>query len=796
MRTLKGKGAFLWLVMLAAALVLLLIPMQEAKALQDGDLCPDCGTGILILMGGSGSSQHYFTCNNRNCIHASYSNRLYEDHYGGEATCTSGPICEGCMQEYGWTDPYNHDWSVWQDNGYGGHNRYCQREGCSAEEDGGGHSGGTNTCTKGAICEYCGAEYDDSLGHLWGAWIDDGDGANHTHACNRGGCDETETAPHSGGTNTCTEGAICEYCGAEYGNSLGGHVWGAWTPDPDDVASHYRVCQRVGCDARDTEAHHVDEIQDASPTFHNYVCNVCNPEGLAYRFESHTFGDWKDNRDGTHSRTCASCGRMETVEHTYTWTYVDNDTCKGVCVCGVEVTEAHYDRWASACGRQPHCEKCDHDYGTIPEHEMWYQNFGESGHQPNCYHCDTYFFLEPHSGGTATCVKRPICEKCNAEYDEPDLNNHDWGEWTCDPSDMVNHYRVCKRSGCGVKQTEAHHADTFGKDTDGHYYICLVCNPEGFAYRFESHTFGDWKDNRDGTHSRTCAPCGRMETVEHSGGAATCTEAAKCEACGVAYGKPLGHDRIDHEAKAPTCTEIGWDAYQTCSRCDYTTYKEKPALGHSGATGAGIAPTCTEPGLTEETYCLRCGQTLFSQAVIPALGHDYVVSSRTITRIYYQCSRCKKSYWTDNGRSRNLLPDLVWNDRDESIGYTAGVAAAGGVKTLTVTPDAEAAAASAWVSLRLRPDDVEQWKREGIGAVAFQCGSARLEITLSALTPDWFHLTAPLDRYVFTLAPEQEGTLVTVEAQTGAEKTPAEGYSGITLVLDGAAQEIGQNGIY
>ena len=287
-----------------------------------------------------------------------------------------------------------------------------------------------------------------------------------------------------------------------------------------------------------------------------------------------------------------------------------------------------------------------------------------------------------------------------------------------------------------------------------------------------------------------------METVEHSGGAATCTEAAKCEACGVAYCKPLGHDRIDHEAKAPTCTEIGWDAYQTCSRCDYTTYKEKPALGHSGATGAGIAPTCTEPGLTEETYCLRCGQTLFSQTVIPALGHDYVVSSRTITRIYYQCSRCKKSYWTDNGRSRNLLPDLVWNDRDESIGYTAGVAAAGGVKTLTVTPDAEAAAASAWVSLRLRPDDVEQWKREGIGAVAFQCGSARLEITLSALTPDWFHLTAPLDRYVFTLAPEQEGTLVTVEAQTGAEKTPAEGYSGITLVLDGAALQISQNGIY
>ena len=36
-----------------------------------------------------------------------------------------------------------------------------------------------------------------------------------------------------------------------------------------------------------------------------------------------------------------------------------------------------------------------------------------------------------------------------------------------------------------------------------------------------------------------------------------------------------GHDRVSHDAKAPTCTEIGWDAYDTCSRCEYSTYVEK-----------------------------------------------------------------------------------------------------------------------------------------------------------------------------------------------------------------------------
>lgn len=43
------------------------------------------------------------------------------------------------------------------------------------------------------------------------------------------------------------------------------------------------------------------------------------------------------------------------------------------------------------------------------------------------------------------------------------------------------------------------------------------------------------------------------------------------------YVDALGHDEVQHTAQAATCTEIGWDAYVTCSRCDYSTYKEIPA---------------------------------------------------------------------------------------------------------------------------------------------------------------------------------------------------------------------------
>jgi protein-disulfide isomerase len=55
----------------------------------------------------------------------------------------------------------------------------------------------------------------------------------------------------------------------------------------------------------------------------------------------------------------------------------------------------------------------------------------------------------------------------------------------------------------------------------------------------------------------------------------------------------LGHDPQTHEAKAATCTEIGWNAYETCSRCDYTTYVEISALGHDTQTHEAKAATCT-----------------------------------------------------------------------------------------------------------------------------------------------------------------------------------------------------------
>ena len=70
----------------------------------------------------------------------------------------------------------------------------------------------------------------------------------------------------------------------------------------------------------------------------------------------------------------------------------------------------------------------------------------------------------------------------------------------------------------------------------------------------------------------------------------------------------LGHAEINHEAKAATCTEGGWKAYVTCSRCDYTTYEVVEALGHDYGSA-----TCTDVAT-----CSRCG---YSTGV--PIGHNY-----------------------------------------------------------------------------------------------------------------------------------------------------------------------------
>ena len=98
----------------------------------------------------------------------------------------------------------------------------------------------------------------------------------------------------------------------------------------------------------------------------------------------------------------------------------------------------------------------------------------------------------------------------------------------------------------------------------------------------DGHTFGDWKADGDGTHSRECTVdgCKGVETMACSGGNATCTEKAICEVCGKDYGEldPNNHADLKHiSAKAATDDAEGNIEYWHCGGCD-KYYSDKDGI--------------------------------------------------------------------------------------------------------------------------------------------------------------------------------------------------------------------------
>ena len=139
--------------------------------------------------------------------------------------------------------------------------------------------------------------------------------------------------------------------------------------------------------------------------------------------------------------------------------------------------------------------------------------------------------------------------------------------------------------------------------------------------------------------------------MQHAAKAPTCTEIGwdayeACSRCDyTTYVElPAQHDLEHHAAKAPTCTEPGWNAYDTCKNCDYNTYQVLPALKHYLVYYKAKDPTCTEPGCDAYETCSRCDYTTYVER--PALKHDLrqrVIKAPTCTQMgwaYETCSRC------------------------------------------------------------------------------------------------------------------------------------------------------------
>ena len=103
-------------------------------------------------------------------------------------------------------------------------------------------------------------------GHTFGDWTSNGDGT-HTRKCTVDGCNGIETKDCSGGKATCTENAVCEVCGKDYGELDPNNHTGlkhipakAATEDSEGNIEywHCKVCGKYYADAEATK-----EITDA-----------------------------------------------------------------------------------------------------------------------------------------------------------------------------------------------------------------------------------------------------------------------------------------------------------------------------------------------------------------------------------------------------------------------------------------------------------------------------------------------------------------------------------------------------
>ena len=227
---------------------------------------------------------------------------------------------------------------------------------------------------------------------------------------------------------------------------------------------------------------------------------------------------------------------------------------------------------------------CEHNWGTT-----WQTD--STSHWHSCSICNGKDNIVNHSGGTATCTEKAICEGCSLPYGNTLGHDFTGDTWQ---TDADHHWKKCSR--CDVTDTESPHEWNSGKVTT----------------------------------QPTCTTAGQKTY--------TCTV---CSATKVETLDALGHNFAKYDAKAATCTEIGWNTYFTCTNCNYTTYKEIAALGHDKVSHKAKAATRTEKGWNAYDTCSRCDYTSYKE--IAALGHDFTSNTwqSDAHRHWKKCSRCK-----------------------------------------------------------------------------------------------------------------------------------------------------------
>ena len=677
--------------LLTMALLFVTTAAMAGHTKANGEYCLGGSYGLLKEY----EKQHLLRCND--C-----QEEILEDHFVGNAdsaSCIVKKQCGSCTKYLGDGD---HNWGDWEPNGDGTHTRTCTRN-CKLNNR-------TETeectfsvapCTAPAACTVCGGVY--STEHDWGGWTPNGD-QTHTRVCTRDSS-HTDTKDCTDFWDAdCTTPAMCGVCRGTYGETdPDGHDWRP--PRSNGDGTHTYTCfynsNHTKKEACTTSGPFHGEMD---------WCDKCGGETISHNFGdswvSDAKGHWKTCLDCEKRQTQVPHSFVELVDAKH---LKSEATCVSVAVyyrscsvCGHHATDtfesgdinpdnhdtAPVEAKAATCtedGWPAHdaCQREGCGYRN-PNYLITYGGHSWNIHNSKkptcaepgwkayetCDRCDYTTYqelpidpnnhdLEHHEAKAATCTEKgwsayDTCKRCDyTTYQELPALEHDWNDWTSNGNGT--HTRTCKNDPSHTEKGACSNVNLGCGETGA----CSVCNGE---YTAADHEYEPWSYNSK-EHWRSCIYCKTKQIASHSfeqykQSEATCASPAKhyklCSDCSYQvdpydFGNidPNNHDLIHHAAKAATCTEIGWEAYDTCSRCDYSTYVELTNGGHSLTHHAAKAPTCTEVGWEAYDTCSRCDYTTYVE--LPALGHDYQaeVIPRTCEDDGYTlhtCTRCADRY--------------------------------------------------------------------------------------------------------------------------------------------------------
>lgn len=354
----------------------------------------------------------------------------------------------------------------------------------------------------------------------------------------------------------------CTVCGAKTG--IAAH---SYTDKKFDGNGHWAVC---ACGA---ETHHdkhsLTAKHNESQHWQECVCGYKTGETahvLTSKYD--TAGHWQECECGyaTDKTDHSMEGKSSADGH---W---------DACACGYK-TDVTAHAWTDKFDTQNHWQECsDCGYKTGETAHSLTKNVNETQHQVKCESCGYKTEWENHTGGTATCTAKAVCSVCGEAYGE--LAAH-----VADSNYKYNgegHWTACATCGTPMSNQEAH---TGGTADCQHKAVCDVCGQPYGELDASIHAGGTrWVQTAE-THQAFYLCCGAAAGAEanhswndesvctecgygcaHTGGTATCTALAVCDICGHTYGDLLPHDYrwvIDQEAT----TEATGLKHEECTAC-------------------------------------------------------------------------------------------------------------------------------------------------------------------------------------------------------------------------------------